>query len=363
MGQAPEKPLLAEQVFKNVQVLKGIPVNEFMGTMGFFSAALGLNCVHCHTSESLGDWAKFADDVPRKRMARTMVTMVNNINRSNFGGRPVVTCYTCHRGGQRPKVIPSLAEQYGTPLEDPNEIEIAAQPPAGPTAEQILEKYFQAVGSPDRIAALVSLTGKGTYEGYETYHAPVPVELFAKAPAQFTTIVHTQNGDSTTTLNGGAGWMASPDKPVPLLTMLPGAELDGARLDAELLFPSRIKQALTQWRVGFPVTAIDDRDVQVVQGRGFGGTRVKLYFDVESGLLVRQVRYVQTVVGVNPLQIDYADYRAVAGVKLPYQWTVTWTNGQSIVKVAEWSPNTPVDAARFAKPAPAVLKPAQAAGK
>ncbi len=115
---------LAEDVFKNVQVLKGIPVSEFMATMGFFSASLGLNCVYCHVPESLEDWQKFADDVPRKRMARTMIQMVNTINKNNFGGRRVVTCYSCHHGNEHPKNIPSLAIQYGTPEEDPNEIEI-----------------------------------------------------------------------------------------------------------------------------------------------------------------------------------------------------------------------------------------------
>src|ERR1700674_2989845 len=105
-----EKPPMAEEVFKNVQVLKGIPVNEFMGTMGYFSASLGLNCTFCHVTESLQDWQKFADDVPRKRTARRMVLMVNAINKDNFGGRRAVTCYSCHRGGDRPKVIPSLAE-------------------------------------------------------------------------------------------------------------------------------------------------------------------------------------------------------------------------------------------------------------
>src|SRR5215831_16510776 len=77
-----EKQPLAEEVFKNVQVLKGIPVSEFMGTMGFFSASLGLNCVFCHVDESLQDWKKFAEDVPRKRMARTMIQMVNAINKN-----------------------------------------------------------------------------------------------------------------------------------------------------------------------------------------------------------------------------------------------------------------------------------------
>src|SRR5499425_2629081 len=69
--QTAQKPLMAEEVFKNVQILKGIPVNQFMDTMGFFSAALGLNCVYCHVPESLENWDRFADDVPRKRMARS----------------------------------------------------------------------------------------------------------------------------------------------------------------------------------------------------------------------------------------------------------------------------------------------------
>jgi len=360
-GQTPaeEKPLLAEAVFKNVQVLKGIPVSEFMGTMGYFSASLGLNCTFCHVAESLQDWQKFADDVPRKRTARRMILMVNAINKDNFGGRRAVTCYSCHRGGDRPKVIPSLAEQYSTPTEDPNEIEIVAGLPAGPSADQILDKYLQAIGGSQRVSALTSFVAKGTYEGFETYHLKVPVEIFAKAPGQLTTIVHTQNGDSTTTFDGRAGWVAAADKPVPLLGLTAGAELDGAKLDAELLFPARIKQALNQWRVGFPLASIDDRDVQIVQGTGAGKTRIKLYFDQETGLLTRQVRYADTIVGINPTQIDYSDYREVAGVKIPFHWTVTWTNGQSNTELSEIQANAPVDPAKFAKPAPAAVTPAK----
>jgi len=355
--QTEEKPLLAEAVFKNVQVLKGISVNEFMGTMGYFSASLGLNCTFCHVTESLQDWQKFADDVPRKRTARRMILMVNAINKDNFGGRRAVTCYSCHRGGDRPKVIPSLAEQYSTPTEDPNEIELVAGLPPGPSADQILDKYLQAIGGVQPVSALTSFIAKGNYEGFETYHLKVPVEIFAKAPGQLTTIVHTQNGDSTTTFDGRAGWIAAADKPVPLLALTAGAELDGARLDAELFFPARIKQALNQWRVGFPITTIDDREVRIVQGTGAGKTRIKLYFDQETGLLLRQLRYAETIVGIDPTQIDYADYREVAGVKIPFRWTVTWTNGQSITELSEIQANAPVDPAKFAKPAPAVVSP------
>src|SRR5712692_3786419 len=123
-----QKPQMAEDVFKKVQTLKGISVNEFMETMGFFSASLGLNCTDCHISESSGDWARYADDTALKRTTRRMIQMVNTINQANFGGRRAVTCYSCHRGTTRPKVIPSLAEQYGSPPpEDPNEVEVVRQ--------------------------------------------------------------------------------------------------------------------------------------------------------------------------------------------------------------------------------------------
>ena len=47
---------MAEDVFKNVQVLRGISVAEFMGTMGFISASLSLNCLDCHVNESADDF-------------------------------------------------------------------------------------------------------------------------------------------------------------------------------------------------------------------------------------------------------------------------------------------------------------------
>src|SRR5581483_1883567 len=338
-AQTAQKPLMAEQVFKNVQILKGIPVNQFMDTMGFFAASLGLNCVFCHVPESLENWDRFADDVPRKRMARVMMQMVTNINKANFGGRRALTCYSCHRGAETPRVVPSLADQYGVPPEDPNLVEIVPDAPKGPTAEQILDKYIQAVGGPQRLSSLTSFVAKGTYEGYDTYHSKVPLEIFAKAPGQLATIAHTQNGDATTTFDGRDGWVASVDKPVRLLPLVPGAELDAVKLDANLLFPGGIKQALTQWRTGFPITTLDDKEVTIIQGTAAGRSRIKLFFDNETGLLLRQLRYTDTPVGTVPIQVDYSNYREVAGVKMPFHWVVTWTNGQTIIDLTDVQPN------------------------
>ena len=352
-----EKPPMAEEVFKNVQVLKGIPVDEFMGTMGFFSAALSLNCTDCHAKAANDDWARYADDTPLKQTARKMILMVRTINQANFGGKPEVTCYSCHRSSNRPKVIPSLTEQYGSPPDDPNEVESRGEALTrdAPSVDQILDKYIQAVGGAQRLAKLTSFIAKGTYSGYDTSDDKVPVEVYAKAPDQRTTILHAPVGDGvtkdgTTTFDGHAGWINAANTLVPMLT-LTGGNLDGARVDAALSFPGGIKQALSDWSDGFPETDIEGRDVEVVQGTS-GKSTVKLYFDKQSGLLVRQVRYAQTIVGFNPTQMDYSDYREVDGVKLPFHWIVTWTDGQSTFEINQVQPNVRIDAAKFAKPAP-----------
>jgi hypothetical protein len=358
-GQAvPEpKPQMAEDVFKNVLVLKGIPVDEFMDTMGMISASLNLTCSACHTEQSLDSWDKYADDTPRKQTTRRMILMVNAINKNNFGGARILTCYTCHRGDPHPKFIPSLAVQYGAPTEDPNEVfDVPGQftPPDAPSADQIFDKYLEALGGAQRVANLTSFAAKGTYEGYDTEHEKVPMEVFAKAPAQRTTIVHMpyfgKTEDSVRTYDGRAGWIAAPDKPVTLIP-LTGGSLEGAKIEAILSFPARARQAFSQWRVSS--TTIDDRDVWIVQGTNAGQPPVKFYFNQESGLLMRLVRYSDSPIGRVPTQIDYDDYRAVSGVKMPFRWTTTWTGGQTIIELGELQANVPIDAAKFARPAPA----------
>lgn len=347
-GQAApaQKPLMSEDVFKNVQVLRGIPVNEFMGTMGIFSAALGMSCGDCHAADDR-KWENFAVDNPRKQMARRMVLMMSAINRANFGGRQVVTCYTCHRGNDRPRVTAELSVLYGPP--PPISDDIIEQAPLAPPADQVLDKYIQALGGAQRLAGLTSFTATGTSVGYGPEAEKRPVEIFAKAPGQLTRIIHTSYGDSTTTYDGKTAWLAAPLRPVPVLE-LPGHDLDGAKLDAELAFPGRIKQALSNWRVGVPAT-ISGRDVQVVQGTASGGAVATLYFDDQTGLLVRHVRYADSPVGRLPTEVDYSDYRDVAGVKMPHKFTITWLDGRDNFELTEIRPNVPVDAVKFAKPA------------
>ena len=354
-ASAAPKQVLAEDVFKNVQQLRGIPVGELWDTMGFISAALGANCVHCHVESSLNSLDKFAEDTPRKRRAREMIAMVKAINTTHFGGARVVTCNTCHNGEIRPQPIPSLLKQYSLPVEDPNIVEIVPGT-TGPSPTDLLNKYVAALGGAERLARLTSFVAKGTYQGYDTYDQPVPYEVFAAAPNRRTAIVHTQNGDNATVFDGRTGWVAAVDKPAPLLPLTAGGELDGAQLVANLACPASIGMALRGWRADFPETSIDDKPVRIVQGTGASGARIKLFFEDGSGLLVRVVRYTNTVIGIVPTQIDYGDYRDVLGVKMPFKTTVTWTSGQATIELSDVQPNVAIDPARFGMPAPAVLK-------
>lgn len=346
---AAENQLLAENVFKNVTVLRGIPVDEFMGTMGVFSAALGISCEDCHTGGS-NNWARYAEDVsPRKQMARQMTVMMQTINKQFFGGRQVVTCYSCHRGALRPRVTPSLVQLYASVQPDELDVLLPPAPPDTPTPAQILEKYNKAVGA--GAAKVTSITARGSYTGYGPEGFPRPFELYAKAPNLKTLIVRDKEaGDSVTVFNGTVAWVSAPFRPVPVLE-LHGQELDSARADAEFTFPANVAvKGLTNLRSS--IDFINDRTVLAVQGNK-GGALVTMYFDDETGLMTRLVRSTGSPVGRLPVQTDFSDFRDVNGVKLPFKWTTTWLDGRANYEATEVQVNQAVDDARFARPAPA----------
>jgi hypothetical protein len=348
------RPPMAEEVFKNIQVLRGIPVNDFMGTMGIFSAALGMSCEDCHRSGD-SSWENYAAESPRKQMARSMVVMMAAINKTHFGGRQGVTCFSCHRGSDRPKLTPDLRALYGSPPpEDPRDI--LEQAPTAPSAVDVMNKYLAAIGGAQRVAGMTSYAATGTSVGYGPDGERRPIDIVASAPNRRSTIVRTASGDQITSFDGRNGWIAAPHRPVPVLA-LAGADLGGLRLDAELTFPAGIAQALGTWRVGQPRT-IEDREVHAVQGTGSDGLTATLFFDAESGFLVRQIRYVESPVGRIPTQVDYADYREVSGIRVPFRWVVTWLDGRDTIELTEVRLNVAIDTARYRRP-PAPVAPAR----
>jgi len=360
--------LLSDQVFKNVQVLKGIPVDDFMGTMGIMSAALGFDCSECHTNAGT-DKVDWAADTQRKVISRRMVLMMQNINKENFSGRQMVTCWSCHHGRDHPSTSPSMETVYGAV--NPETDDMMTQAPGQPEAAVIIDKYIKALGGADKLAAIKSYVATGTSVGFGGFGGGGRVQLYAKFPNERATYIEfpdaPERGDSIRTCNGKAAWIMTP------LTILgryqmTGGEFEGARLDAELGFPGQIKQVLNNMRVALPTTISDlpgpssqtakeseggigkDRLVNVVQGTGANGVLATMYFDQESGLLVRVVRLTRSPIGRVPTEVDYSDYRDVNGVKMPFRVTFAWLDGRDAIQFKEIKANVAIDEAKFGMP-------------
>jgi hypothetical protein len=303
-----------------------------------------------------------------------MVTMVGTINKDNFGGRQLVTCWTCHRNRDKPLVTPVMATIYGTPPFEPDDIVVQA--PGAPSAESLLDRYIQASGGAQRLAGLSSFAGRGTSVGFGGFGGGGDVEIVAKAPDKRATIIVFKEdpgrGDQIRTYDGRVGWVRTPLNVLGEF-QLSGGDLDGARFDAQLSFPGQIKQILANLRAGPPTSITDlpapssqaslQQDVtlgqthvvDVVQGAGPRGLLVTLYFDRQSGLLLRELRYGNSPIGRVPTQIDFTDYRDVDGIKFPFRITYAWLGGRDSIVLNEIKTNVPVDDAKFSKPAP--LKP------
>ncbi len=341
----------AGEVFKNVttSTLKEISVDDFVASMGVISADLGLDCADCHPAAG-SDKVDWVFDTPRKKTARKMIEMVATINRTNFGGAQFVTCFTCHHGRLRPATTIALDALYGPPNEEKDDI--VAPGEGGPSADQILDKYIQALGGAQRLAGVKSFIATGTSLGYEGLGGGGQFQIFGKAPDQRCVQIvfkdHPERGDSIRAFNGSAGWIKSPRGLLGEYELV-GSELDGLKLEAQLAFPGQIRQVLTNLRAGNP-DSINGSEVNVVQGTGPHGVLATLYFDQKSGLLVRLVRYGRSPVGRVPVQSDYSDYRDVAGIKFPFKYTFSWLDGKDAFQLSDVKTNVPIAEAMFGKP-------------
>jgi photosynthetic reaction center cytochrome c subunit len=350
-GQAAStKGKKAGEAFKNVttSTLKELSVDDFVASMGLISANLGIDCADCHPRAGT-DQADFVIDTPRKRTARKMVEMVAAINGTTFGGVQRVTCWTCHHGRITPATTIALDAWYDAPN---TEIDDIVRADSGqPSADQILDKYIQALGGAGRLADLTSFVATGTAVGYGGLGGNGDFTVLAKAPDQRSTLItfkdHPERGDSIWAFDGRTGWIKTPRGLLGEYELI-GGELVGARLEAQMSFPGRIKQVLDSWRVGS--RSVGDRDFLVVQGSGPRGFLATLYFDPESGLLARMVRYGPSPVGRIPTQVDYSDYRDVGGLKFPFEYKFTWLDGRYTAKLNEIKTNVAIDPAKFGRP-------------
>jgi photosynthetic reaction center cytochrome c subunit len=352
-------PKKAEEQYKNIQVLKGIPADQLIPGMQFITASLGVECQFCHVE---GAFEK--DDKKSKQTARRMMAMMFAINKDNFDGHREVTCYSCHRGSTEPVGTPLvMGEEPKEGMAEPKKSEekekkadgTGAKEASEPNGDQLLDKYLQAVGGAAAIEKITSRVMKGTITFGDRN---VPIDIFSKDPDKRISFTHTPDGDSVTAFDGHEGWLGVPGRPV---REMHGPDIDAAAMDADLHFAAHLKEMFSRVQVQ-GTEKVGDHDAYLVIGQHEGKPPLRLYFDEQSGLLVRLVRYGETPLGLMPTQIDYADYREASGVRIPFRWTLARPSGRFTIQLSEVKQNVPVDDAKFAKP-PAPPEGAKGAAK
>ena len=323
-NQDADKPV--EQVYKNIQVLKGLPTSQLLPVMHQMRAALGVRCDYCHIAENGKYWM---DDKPAKQTARRMLRMVFEINQNHFGGQPVVTCNSCHRGSTVPVAMPGVNQgafanttraEPGTPPLEPL-----------PTVDAILDKYVQALGGRAAIENVKSrhtqvtmlrpkLVNGGTPNAAMIARAETwTAEIYQKAPDKYLSTMTTPNGVISQGFNGAVGWVNTSAGQ----RQMSSAALAQVKRMADLQQDLKIKENYTKLTV-VGKERIADREAWIIAASTDEQRRESFFFDTQNGLLLRRVTLTRTALGDDPEQTDYEDYRVVDGVKLPFKITVSY---------------------------------------
>jgi hypothetical protein len=339
----------AQQIYKNIQVLQGTPVDVFLPEMRLFEAALGVDCNYCHLEED-----RSKDDRAAKQTARRMIAMVREINK-NFDGRTVVTCYTCHRGNVDPIGVPMFPSVERTEL---NEEERAKAPAAKfPSVDEILNKYAQAIGGEQAIRNVTSRMITATQDLPTGAGGRMPVqaqlEIYQKAPNLVLEVYRTDKFTISDGFDGATSWAQNARG---IVTNDSGIDLARAKRNADFYLGLDFKREYTRLAVT-ATEKVNDRDAYVMVGIVQGGGPDRLYFDTQTGLLLRRLMLQPTPFGSTPTQVDYDDYRdAGSGVKLPFIIRTAPGSAAAVlavsstVRVQKVEENAPMDGSKFAKP-------------
>ena len=341
-AQAGQEDKPVEQVRKNIQVLKGLPNSQLTVVMNFMRASLGVNCAYCHVNSGGDKWEWEKDDKPTKRTARRMIQMVFDINRANFNGEKRVTCYTCHRGGTEPARLPQLPQAAPEGGAGGSENEKPSAPL--PTVDQVLSKYVDALGGKAALEKLKTRMMKGSQVRFDG--TAWPVEIYQAAPNKFVSIVTTPNGAVSFGFDGMVGWSKNPRGQ----RELSGEALAQMKRSAEFYADLKLKELYPKMTLEGK-EKVGEREAYVIRSQVGEKRTEKLYFDTQTGLLIRILGLEDTMLGDIPDQEDLSDYREVDGVKLPFTiqmsyvdpW-VGWTRKFTEIKL-----NVPVDEAKFKK--------------
>ncbi len=316
----------AGQKFKNIKVLNEMPADQMGKVMNLMAASLGVNCSFCHIGNEFEK-----DGKEEKESAREMLKMTFALNKTYFDGRPEVSCATCHNGRAHPQSAPNLNVTQAETR--------PPQPDAKPAIEQILNKYVVALGGKTNLEKITSRSIKAVR--VEPGGKTEPEEIWQKSNKLLMT---TKYGDYLVAeaSDGVNAWKRGNTDEIKLKA----DEEEQIKRESQFFAAVDLKVIYPKMEFGI-VDKIDGREVYQIRATTANNQRERLYFDVQSGLLVRRLAFTPTILGNFPYQVDYLDYKDFGGVKLPLSTrfalpNITWTR-----RIAEVKINVPIDDAKF----------------
>jgi hypothetical protein len=288
----------SDQVYKNIQVFKGVPASDLIPAMEFMSASLKYECSDCH------DVKDFSIETPTKETARKMVIMQRDINTKNFNGRLEVTCNSCHGGQEHPAgtPIPEGVSLRHPRLESP------------PKPEDLFAKHIAAAGKQTG-----PMVRKGTLTAPNDVTHKVettPLE-FTQAPGGKFRLVA---GERKVGSDGKQVWYgayAMTDEPAAIFGRI------GRNWSGDAAFAGLERLSISGKEV------LGKNQAVVVRASNPGTTSTQeFYFDPKSNLLVRLMNARRSTLGTVISVLDYSNYKSVGGVQLPMKVVATFAGGE-----------------------------------
>jgi zinc protease len=216
-----------------------------------------------------------------------------------------------------------------------------------PDVEAVIDRYLQALGGR---AALEKITSRLTRSSIIPGEGEsITLEVYWKAPDRWLQVIGVpEDGLMRSGFDGKVGWTQDSQGRV---RELKGTMLATVRYSGAFFQQSRFRDLYPRRALKGP-GKVGDRPAWIIEATRADGNAETLYFDRDSGLLLRRDLLRPGPNGQQATQISYEEYRVVDGVRIPF--LSRQRRGPSTpaltIKVNEVRQNVPVDDAKFSKP-------------